>query len=92
MSKDKDKIPNLLDIPKDWETHWQGMPAFNQENQMPFKSILVHFKDREDMNEFSELVNQIVNKKTQSIWYPKAKIGRISNKIYVTNGYKKNKT
>lgn len=85
--KKNTKQLNLFTPLEWWKEHWQGMPEFEQEDLTPFKSIYVHFEKEEDMIEFSKLVNQVIHIKTQSIWYPKAKIGRIAGKKYVTRGY-----
>ena len=39
-----------------------------------FKTIFIHFEDKEDIKEFSELIDQRITSKTQSIWYPKIEI------------------
>lgn len=66
-----------------WEHEWQGMPEFVQEDLQPFQSIIVHFEKREDMDEFSKLVEQKLTYKTKSIWYPKAEIGTYADKRYI---------
>ena len=66
-----------------WEDEWQDMPEFIQENFMPFKSIYVHFENRQDMKAFAKLINQKIGFKTKSIWYPKSEIESIANKRYV---------
>lgn len=75
-------------IKPEWEKHWKDMPEYIQEDLTPFKSIYVHFEKEEDLKEFSKLVDQKIGVKTQSIWYPKAKIGRSAGKVYTTKGYK----
>lgn len=65
-----------------WKKEWQDMPEFIQEDLTPFKSVIVHFENREDMDSFAKLVEQRITKKTKFIWYPKVKIER-----YVTKGY-----
>lgn len=59
-----------------WEDDWQDMPEFIQEDQSPFKTIYVHFQNKQDMKSFAELVDQKIGFKTKSIWYPEAKIGK----------------
>ena len=85
----KTKLKPLFKTDESWKKYWKGMPEFNQEDLTPYKSIYVHFENEKDMQEFSKLVGQKILVTTQSIWYPKAKIGKISDKIYVTKGYKK---
>jgi hypothetical protein len=69
----KDKRPTLLDLPETWENEWQGMPEFIQEDLSAFKTILVHFKNQEDVNAFSKLVSQQIKSRTKWIWYPRVK-------------------
>lgn len=61
----------VIDKPmKDWEIEWQGMPEFRNENHQ-YMQIVVHFKEEEDVNEFSKLLKQTITDKTKSIWFPK---------------------
>lgn len=62
---------------------WVNMPEFIQENQEPFKTVFVHFANREDMEEFSRIVDQNITLYTQSIWYPAAEIKKYSDKRYI---------
>ena len=55
----------------DWQKHWVGMPAYNQEDQKAYKQIYVNFESEADYQAFAQLVNQNLSKKTKSIWYPK---------------------
>lgn len=52
--------------------HWQGMPAFEQEDLTSFRSIHLHFKTQEDIDTFAELIGQKIGEKTRSLWYPEA--------------------
>jgi hypothetical protein len=58
------------------------MPEFNQKDLSPFSQVIVSFKNRKDMDEFSKLVGQKIYTTTQSIWFPKAKIDKYSDKRY----------
>jgi len=69
--------------PNNAEDEWKGMPEFNQEDKTAFKSIIVHFKNQKDVNQFSKLVEQTITEKTRSIWYPEAEIDRYADKRYV---------
>lgn len=56
-----------------WEDEWNEMPAFLQKNKNPYKSIIVHFDNEKDFNEFEKLINQKIEnrKKTRPfIWFP----------------------
>ena len=57
------------------EKLWVGMPEFEQKDNPPFKTIYVHFRSKEDFDEFvSKYKNldeeQNITPKTKSMWYP----------------------
>lgn len=74
---------NLVDMldtdleDKEWEKHWVDMPEFEQEHNKAFKTVYVHFRTKEDYEEFSKLITKHIDKdtklstKTKSFWYPK---------------------
>lgn len=83
--KSKPEQATLFDNPPAWVDKWQGMPAFTQEDQMPWQSVKVHFRNLEDRRAFAELIGQPLSSLTKSVWYPRAEIGRIADKRYVSN-------
>ena len=92
MTKKKDrKLQPFFEMPEWWEGDWQGMPEFIQEDQGAYKSLIVNFETKEDMEEFMKLISQKFTFKTQSIWHPKAKIGRYMIKKYIDASKKDNK-
>ena len=66
-----------------WRREWKDMPEFIQEDLHPFRSITVHFRNKKDMEEFAELVEQGITVRTQSIYYPKEEIEGIMNREYM---------
>jgi hypothetical protein len=66
-----------------WQEEWLDMPEFVQEKQEPYAKIIIRFDNEKDLNNFSKLINQPLNKKTKSIWFPKLIRGINSNKRYV---------
>lgn len=50
---------------------WQGMPEFEQEDQLGIKTLFVHFSSQEHIEEFAQLVDQKITQKTKYIWYPR---------------------
>jgi hypothetical protein len=57
------------------EKLWVGMPEFEQKDNPPFKTIYVHFRNKEDFDTFvSKYKNldeeQNITPKTKSMWYP----------------------
>lgn len=59
-----------LDIPKDWEEEWKGMPEFVRLDNNPFQRIVVNFRTREDVQAFAKLVGRKITNRTDSIWFP----------------------
>jgi hypothetical protein len=49
---------------------WKGMPEFEQQDQLGWKTIRVHFENEEDYHAFARLVNQTLTLHTKYIWYP----------------------
>ena len=66
-----------------WKKEWQGMPEFVHKDLTPYRSIIVHFKTKQDVKDFANLINQTIYNKTQSIWYPKVVIEKYMNKRYI---------
>ena len=66
----------------DYETEWEGMPEFDQEDQQSFKRLIVHFATQTHLDQFSDLIDQHIGEKTRSIWFPEAEIGRFAGKSY----------
>lgn len=63
---------------KEWKKHWKEMPEFEQEDNAPFKTLYVHFRNEQDYEEFAKLLSQKITKQTKSIWYPKLDITKNS--------------
>lgn len=87
--KEENTAPTLLDffeedginVPEDdkaWKKHWVGMPEFVQEDNKTYKTIQVHFRNKEDYVEFAKLIKQNLSDKTKSIWHPKLDITKNS--------------
>ena len=49
---------------------WEGMPAFEQANEMPFRTIAIHFADQDGVDSFAALVSQHVTEQTKWLWHP----------------------
>lgn len=57
-----------------FKKYWKGMPTFDQNDNPPWKQIYLNFRNKEDYETFSKLVEQDLTDKTKSIWYPKLDI------------------
>ena len=71
-----------LDQFASWYREWVGMPEFVQDDLQSYKSLIVHFENRGQMEAFSKLVGQTITFRTRSIHYPPAEIGHYADKRY----------
>ena len=96
--KDKEENPDafgsLFEVeetvinPDHWTEHWKGMPEYKQENNGPWKTIRIHFRNEEDYNEFAKLTgNTHLTKKTKSAWYPKLEITKNALLRWIEDDY-----
>lgn len=70
-----------------WEEYWAGMPEFDQRDLAPRHTIQVDFKDPSGVEAFSKLLDQRIPgdvRRTPSIWFPEAEIGRFADKRYIS--------
>ena len=67
---------------EDLEKEWDGMPEYDQEDLKPFQQIIISFKNKEDREEFAELVGSDLTDKTKSVWYPKQEIDKVEGIRY----------
>ena len=57
------------------EKLWVGMPEFEQKDNPPFKTMYLHFRNKQDFDEFRTKYamvddEQTITEKTKSMWYP----------------------
>jgi len=89
------KQSKIFDLPvfNDWREHWKDMPEFTNVNEPPpLITALFKFRNKEDYEEFKELVKKYVyggekvfdgmqEKTKKQAWYPLRKKG--SKYVYV---------
>ena len=61
------------------------MPAYDHKDQSPKRSIVVNFRNHDDVDSFAGLIGQHISPARKSIWYPKAEIERYANKHYASD-------
>jgi hypothetical protein len=77
MSGHPESLFGDLDQFTAWWAEWQGMPEYVHEDLTAWKSVVVHFRNRTDLEEFSRLVGQKISLApgpaggSQWIWFPK---------------------
>ncbi len=82
MNIEDNKQESLFEVDETWKEEWKNMPEYIQKDNMPFRTIYVHFRNKQDVEEFSKLMQQKITSETISMWYPKAIIGGYSDKRY----------
>ena len=60
----------LFDAPEDWCKHWEGMPEFIQPKKEPYSQIILRFRNKEDLDEFSSIIGQRLTRLSKSTWHP----------------------
>lgn len=63
------ELSNFFGEENDIYGEWIGMPEFNQQNKQAFRSLIIHFKDNNEVQEFSRQINKKLTEKTRSLWY-----------------------
>jgi len=66
-------MPGFFKDLEGWQTGQKSISEFVQKEHQPFKSILVHFENKDDIAQFSKLLRQNINERTQLIYFPKYK-------------------
>jgi len=69
----KKKVFNEFE--NNWQLHWKDMPEFVSNKFSCYHELTIRFASEEDLKDFSKIINQIITKKTKSIWYPKLNRG-----------------
>ena len=89
VSKQQIQTPrNPIPVPDSTKVaneHWVGMPEFNQQDKMPYKTLYVHFKNEEAVQQFATLISQNITDRTRFIWYPGIEIAIVADKVYMAD-------
>lgn len=68
---DEDYVEEEQNTGEEWKKLWQGMPEFVQEDDPPYKKLIINFRNEEDYKQFADLIKQKLTEKTKSVWFPK---------------------
>lgn len=52
------------------QADWAGMPDFEQPNDKPFRTVLVHLHDQAAVDAFTKAIGQKLTDKTKYVWFP----------------------
>lgn len=67
------------------DSEWKGMPEFNEPDVNAFRSLIVHFRNQEDVEEFEALLSQHIGQKAKSIWHPELEREKYIDKRYAVS-------
>jgi hypothetical protein len=81
--KNKVQAPLFEDLEHPINDEWQDMPEFIQDYQEAFATLIVRFRNKEDLDEFSKLIGQSLTPLSKSTWHPTLVRGLNSKKRYV---------
>jgi len=73
------------DFENEWQKEWKDMPEFNMKPEVPILTIKLNFKSIDDINKFSELINQKITFNKENYWYPKLNRNSTSELKYYDN-------
>jgi hypothetical protein len=68
----------LFDVAPE-EEHWRGMPKFKQDDNGPYRQVIVSLEDEKAEKDFFKLIDQTYTDKTKSIWFPERPISHVTD-------------
>lgn len=68
------EVNDDLDVNAKWREHWKGMPEYIQEENPPYRTVHMLFREEEHYKDFAKLLGQDLTENTKAIWYPKLEI------------------
>lgn len=83
---DLDNLRASLEPPVDPYKEWEGMPHYEQEDGTPERSITVHFRDAEKVQDFAALIDVPISDKAKSIYFPREERNDLTGVHYVGGG------
>ena len=59
--------------------HWRGMPEFKQDDNGPYRQVIVSLEDEAAVEAFFKLIGQTYTDKTKSVWFPERPISHVTD-------------
>lgn len=53
------------------EEHWVGMPEYISKDCTPFRTLMIHFEDKESVEIFKRFIGQTITDQTKYLYFPK---------------------
>jgi hypothetical protein len=66
----------------DQKEEWQDMPEYDHDDQTPYRSIIMHFMKKEDLETFLKLIKQDVTDRTRWLYFPRQENQVLKDKAY----------
>jgi len=66
----------VIDPQEEWN---KGMPEFEQEDRMAYRTVKVHFKTDDDVAEFAKIIGQQLTEHTKYVWHPQAEVEPVAH-------------
>jgi hypothetical protein len=63
-------------------SEWEGMPEFEVGLARAYRTLIVHFKDQQAVDDFLERNKKEISDKTRAIWFPEIEIDKVVDKVY----------
>lgn len=82
-ASDLDALHSMLEPPTDPYKEWEDMPHYEQEDGTPERSITVHFRDKETVQDFANLIDVPISDKARSIYFPHKERSDLTGMHYV---------
>ena len=68
----------------DQDAEWQGMPEYDHDDNTPFRSMIMHFMNKENFEIFLKLIKQDATEKTRWLYFPRQEKQVLKDKGYVS--------
>jgi hypothetical protein len=83
---DPAELLQIMEAPHDFDPakEWSDMPDYRSKDAGAFRSILVHFKSQEVLDEFIKKTGMAITPTTRYTWYPKVEVDSVKDKAYVS--------
>jgi ParB-like chromosome segregation protein Spo0J len=78
------EIDRLFGEEVDPTSEWEGMPEFKQEDETAFRTLIVHFLDRNAVDDFVQRIGQLITDQTKYIYHPKQVEIRTTHLRYIS--------
>lgn len=69
----------------DAASEWSGMPEFSQEDKLAWRTIKVHFKNQQAIDNFAKTIKQKIGPAARFVWFPEEQKAVVADKEYIAS-------